>query len=60
MRQYAEGERFVEHVEKEGGVDLFSRVWQASSMLPTLEEIRTPERWIARAGRPALPASSTT
>lgn len=59
MRQYAEGERFVEHVEEVGGPTLLSRVWQGASMLPTLEEIRAPERWVARAGGVPLPAASS-
>jgi coenzyme F420 biosynthesis associated uncharacterized protein len=58
MRQYAEGERFVEQVERAGGPSLLSRVWQGASMLPTLEEIRSPERWVARAGDGVIPAVS--
>jgi coenzyme F420 biosynthesis associated uncharacterized protein len=58
MRQYAEGERFVEQVEKAGGPSLLSRVWEDATMLPTLEEIRAPERWVARAGGAGLPAAS--
>lgn len=54
MRQYAEGERFVEQVELAGGPSLLGRVWQSASMLPTLDEIRSPDRWIARAGGPAV------
>lgn len=58
MRQYAEGERFVEQVERAGGPSLLSRVWQGASMLPTLEEIRAPERWVARAGDGILSAAT--
>jgi coenzyme F420 biosynthesis associated uncharacterized protein len=59
MRQYAEGERFVEQVESAGGHSLLERVWQSAAMLPTLDEIRSPDRWIARAGGPAIsPASA--
>lgn len=50
MRQYAEGERFVEAVETSGGGELLARVWTGPEMLPSLEEIRDPSRWIARAG----------
>lgn len=50
LRQYAEGERFVETVLDEGGDELFARVWSSASMLPTMEEIKDPSRWIARAG----------
>jgi putative hydrolase len=54
MRQYAEGEQFVEHVERVGGRHLLERVWHSAAMLPTLEEIREPDRWIRRAGGAAL------
>jgi putative hydrolase len=50
MRQYAEGERFVESVEAAGGPTLLGRVWEGPDMLPTLEEIRDPAAWVARAG----------
>ena len=50
MRQYAEGERFVEAVEASGGPALLARVWEGPEWLPTLEEIRDPARWVARAG----------
>ena len=50
MRQYAEGERFVESVEEAGGQALLAQVWEGPEWLPTLEEIREPGRWVARAG----------
>jgi coenzyme F420 biosynthesis associated uncharacterized protein len=50
MRQYAEGERFVESVEATGGPALLARVWEGPDWLPTLEEIRDPAAWVARAG----------
>jgi coenzyme F420 biosynthesis associated uncharacterized protein len=50
MRQYAEGERFVESVEAAGGPALLARVWEGPEWLPTLEEIREPAAWVARAG----------
>ena len=50
MRQYAEGERFVEAVEASGGPALLARVWEGPEWLPTLEEIRDPAAWVARAG----------
>ena len=46
MRQYAEGERFVESVEAAGGPALLARVWEGPEWLPTLEEIRDPARWV--------------
>jgi coenzyme F420 biosynthesis associated uncharacterized protein len=50
MRQYAEGEVFVESVEAAGGPELLSRVWRGPEWLPTLAEIRSPGDWVARAG----------
>jgi putative hydrolase len=50
MRQYAEGERFVESVEAAGGPALLARVWEGPEWLPTLEEIRDPAAWVTRAG----------
>ena len=49
MRQYAEGERFVEAVEATGGPALLARVWEGPEWLPSLEEIRDPASWVARA-----------
>ncbi|MGH9169956.1 MAG: zinc-dependent metalloprotease [Acidimicrobiales bacterium] len=48
MRQYHEGERFVEAVEKAGGPELFARVWERAELLPTLEEVREPASWVSR------------
>ena len=50
LRQYAEGEQFVESVEEVGGPELMARVWEGPEWLPTLEEIRDPSLWVARAG----------
>jgi len=48
LAQYAEGERFITAVERHGGRDLFDTVWEGPDRLPTLAEIRTPQRWIDR------------
>jgi coenzyme F420 biosynthesis associated uncharacterized protein len=48
LKQYERGERFIERVEAEGGPDLLARAWEAPEFLPTLEEIREPDRWIER------------
>ena len=50
MRQYAEGEHFVHEVESAGGPALLARVWEGPEWLPTVEEIRAPAQWVARAG----------
>jgi len=49
MRQYAQGEHFVDEVLAAGGGELFALVWSRHEMLPNLEEIRSPDLWIARA-----------
>jgi coenzyme F420 biosynthesis associated uncharacterized protein len=50
LRQYEMGERFIHAVEAVGGPDLLARVWEGPEMLPTMEEIRNPETWVARVG----------
>ncbi|MFV0258863.1 MAG: zinc-dependent metalloprotease [Acidimicrobiales bacterium] len=50
LAQYEEGERFVTAVEAAGGRELFDQVWSGPEMLPTLDEIRSPSLWLARAG----------
>ncbi len=49
MEQYAAGERFADAVIAARGRDFLNRVWSGPDLLPTLAEIRTPARWIARA-----------
>jgi len=48
MRQYEEGERFIEAVEEHGGTALLDRAWRGPEWLPTLTEIRDPSAWISR------------
>lgn len=49
INQYAQGERFIEEVERlGGGPDALEPVWRGASWLPTLEEIRAPEEWLDR------------
>jgi uncharacterized protein (DUF2342 family) len=57
LRQYSAGRRFIEAVEAAGGDALFSRVWESPEMLPTVDEIGAPERWIARAGGVVAPST---
>ncbi len=54
MRQYKEGEGFVETVESAGGPNLFAQVWKEPENLPSMEEIRDPSRWVARIQARAL------
>lgn len=48
MAQYQQGEAFVNTVVNERGIAFASRVWERAEHLPTLEEIRHPQRWIER------------
>ena len=48
MRQYAEGERFVEEVEAIGGESLLARAWIGPDHLPTAAEIKSPASWVER------------
>ncbi|MEX2659780.1 MAG: zinc-dependent metalloprotease [Acidimicrobiales bacterium] len=49
INQYAQGEAFIEAVEGAGGTDLLEQAWVGPDWLPSLTEIREPERWIERA-----------
>jgi coenzyme F420 biosynthesis associated uncharacterized protein len=48
MRQYQQGEDFIRTVEATAGVEAMARVWEGPDQLPTMEEIRHPDRWVAR------------
>ena len=50
LAQYEEGEDFVRAVESAGGRELFDQVWVGPENLPSIEEIRSPDLWIARMG----------
>lgn len=50
LRQYTTGERFFDVVERAAGMEALSALWAGPEALPTLEEIRHPERWLTRAG----------
>jgi coenzyme F420 biosynthesis associated uncharacterized protein len=51
MRQYDLGERFCEALIAAGGYRLLNRVWDGPEMMPTMAEVRAPDRWIARMRR---------
>jgi coenzyme F420 biosynthesis associated uncharacterized protein len=52
VRQYAQGERFTRQVVEAEGMDVFNKVWEGPSSLPTMDEIRHPQRWVARIAAP--------
>ena len=54
MEQYAAGERFADAVIRDRDRAFLNRVWTGPEMLPTLDEIRNPERWITRVEAPPL------
>ena len=58
MKQYEQGERFIEAVEAAGGPELFERVWEGPEWLPDLSEIQDPGRWIERARESGVSAAS--
>ena len=50
LKQYEQGERFIEAVEAAGGPELLERAWEDPANLPTLAEIRDPDTWLERVG----------
>jgi uncharacterized protein (DUF2342 family) len=46
--QYEEGQQFFDTVSAAAGRDGVRAAFQSAGSLPTLEEIRAPERWLAR------------
>jgi len=48
MEQYVAGERFADAVITKRDRTFLNRVWTGPEMLPSLDEIRNPESWIAR------------
>jgi coenzyme F420 biosynthesis associated uncharacterized protein len=57
LNQYEQGERFIAAVEEEGGADLLNRAFESPALLPSLEEIRAPQRWIDRVRLVPSPAA---
>jgi coenzyme F420 biosynthesis associated uncharacterized protein len=53
LKQYEQGERFIEQVEGAGGPELLDQAWVRPENLPTIGEIRDPGSWIARVGAAA-------
>lgn len=50
LNQYEQGERFLAAIEAAGGPRVVDRCWESPDNLPSLDEIRNPERWLARLG----------
>ncbi len=50
LKQYEQGERFIEAVEEAGGEKQLDRAWEDPANLPTMTEIRDPQSWLDRVG----------
>jgi coenzyme F420 biosynthesis associated uncharacterized protein len=50
LAQYEAGERFIAAIEAAAGRRAIERCWSRPDNLPTLDEIRAPEQWLARVG----------
>ncbi|MGD9705081.1 MAG: zinc-dependent metalloprotease [Acidimicrobiia bacterium] len=48
LDQYAAGEHFLAAIEEAAGPRAVDRCWTGPASLPTMEEIRAPQRWIDR------------
>jgi coenzyme F420 biosynthesis associated uncharacterized protein len=48
LEQYRLGEAFVNAVAAERGHATARRIWEGPEFLPSMEEIREPQRWLAR------------
>jgi coenzyme F420 biosynthesis associated uncharacterized protein len=48
LRQYEMGQRFCEMVVATGGQNALGQLWLDPANLPTLDELRAPERWVRR------------
>lgn len=48
MRQYKDGQNFVDAVVQERGMDAFNTVWQRAENLPTEAEVHNPQQWMER------------
>jgi coenzyme F420 biosynthesis associated uncharacterized protein len=48
LRQYADGERFVREIERNGGPELLALAWERPENLPTSAEIQSPQQWVSR------------
>ena len=53
MEQYRLGEAFINRIVAERGHDVARRIWERAENLPTMDEIRHPDRWLTRMDVPA-------
>ncbi|MCU1394746.1 MAG: hypothetical protein JWM34_3174 [Ilumatobacteraceae bacterium] len=50
LNQYAAGEQFIAAIELAGGEHAVDRCWETPDHLPSLDEVREPQRWLDRMG----------
>jgi Uncharacterized conserved protein len=50
LAQYQQGEAFIQAIVAARGARFANRIWEGPEYLPTMEEIRAPQRWLARMG----------
>lgn len=48
LEQYRVGATFCREAQQRTGIDGFNRIWQGPDMLPDLDELRDPARWVRR------------
>ena len=48
LEQYRLGEQFINEVAQRRSHDFARKVWDGPESLPSLDELRQPEQWIAR------------
>lgn len=52
LQQYKQGQAFVDGVVEKEGLPFLNQVWESPEMLPSIEEVRDPARWIERIKTP--------
>jgi coenzyme F420 biosynthesis associated uncharacterized protein len=48
MEQYRLGERFINQIAEQRGHDAVKRIWEGPANLPTMAEVRAPQKWVER------------
>jgi uncharacterized protein (DUF2342 family) len=48
LEQYRLGEEFIDRVAAEHGPIAVARIWVGADNIPTMDEIRHPDKWMAR------------
>ena len=48
LEQYRLGEQFIAAIVRRRSHDMARRIWDGPEFLPSMEEIRDPDRWLAR------------